>query len=623
MSDSPPPIRPATPTTPTPSAGPAADPADPASVASAVTNTNAAAAAAAATVIDSTAVIVTDTAAATAAAATSAVTDTNAAAAAAATVIDSTAVIVTDTAAATAAAATVIESATAAAAAAAAAADTVIDSTAVAAVINSAAAAAAAAAAVTGPAADSPPIISTTTFATTPGIGLPMQPMFMSPEGSAFHAGGPAGPAFGTPMGPHGTFTTPMMGPTPFQASMSQPFYSSPGAPPGASNPFAAVAQLQQAMMDQASSHQQYVQFQQETVQQQQMQQQAAFQEQLQQFQAQFQQQFTAQQQRHHDDIEALRADRRRSGPAPSAVDEASANRRSTFFSGHEYDAGDVEKQLKYFTCEAKFHGRDGECIDAFLTTLERALGLKDKQLWVLFLDRQLSGPAASAFQQQYPTLDSVSYTDAAAFLRLRHRPMRHLLETLTSIIRAKQSSSVTALFAYLEAQTRRLSHAGCTPDDIVSDPLLVAVVMSALKPSIASRLMQDASKLRADYSLAQLKEDALSIESALKDAPANPQPNSRQPSRAAHMAGVDPAYEVYVTDLDSQPNSQNRSEAGPRPAYEHADWYRRDGNSCRYCKTVGHNTSCCDTLYRKRNRGAKGMPEATKAANQAIVDHQ
>ena len=216
-------------------------------------------------------------------------------------------------------------------------------------------------------------------------------------------------------------------------------------------------------------------------VQQQQMQQQAAFQDQLQQFQAQFQLQLTTQQQRHRDDIEVLRADQRRSVPAPSAFDEASANRRSTFFSGHEHDAGDVEKQLKCFTCEARFHGRDGECIDAFLTTLERALGLKDKQLWVLFLDRQLSGPAASAFQQQCPTLDSVTYSDAAAFLRLRHRPMRHVLETITSILRAKQSSSVTALFAHLETRTLRLSHAGCTPDDVVSDPLLVAVVMSAL----------------------------------------------------------------------------------------------------------------------------------------------
>ena len=416
------------------------------------------------------------------------------------------------------------------------------------------------------------------------------------------------------------------MGPTPFQAPPIQPFCSSPGAPPGAGNPFAAVAQLQQAMMEQARSHQQHVQFQQDTVQQQQMQQQQAFQDQLQRFQDQFQLQLATQQQHHRDDIEALRADQRRSGPAPSAVDEASDNRRSTFFSGHEYDAGDVEKQLKYFTCEARFHGRDGECIDAFLTTLERALGLKDKQLWVLFLDRQLSGSAASAFQQQFPTLDSVTYEEAAAFLRLRHRPMRHLLETLTSILRVKQSSSVTALFTFLETRILRLSHADHNPDDIVSDPLLVAVVMTALKPSIASRLMQDASKLRADYSLAQLKEDALSIESALKDAPAHPPPNSRHdnrhPARAAHMADADPAYEVYVTELDARDNSQNRSEQGPRPAYEHADWYKRDGNSCRHCKTVGHNTSCCDKLCATKNRG-KDMPAAIKTANQAIVDRQ
>lgn len=478
--------------------------------------------------------------------------------------------------------------------------------------------AAAAAAAATGQPADRPlePTIATTNFATTPTVGFHMPPTFVSPGGSAF----------GTPMGPHGAFAAPM-GPTPFQAPPIQPFYSSPGAPPGAGNPFAAVAQLQQAMMEQARSHQQYVQFQQDTVQQQQMQQQQAFQDQLQRFQDQFQLQLATQQQHHRDDIEALRADQRRSGAAPSAVDEASDNRRSTFFSGHEYDAGDVEKQLKYFTCEARFHGRDGECIDAFLTTLERALGLKDRQLWVLFLDRQLSGSAASAFQQQFPTLDSVTYEEAAAFLRLRHRPMRHLLETLTSILRAKQSSSVTALFTFLETRILRLSHADHNPDDIVSDPLLVAVVMTALKPSIASRLMQDASKLRADYSLAQLKEDALSIESALKDAPAHPPPNSRHeanrhPARAAHMADADPAYEMYVTDLDARDNSQNRSEQGPRPAYEHADWYKRDGNSCRYCKTVGHNTSCCDKLYGTKNRG-KDMPAAMKAANQAIVDRQ
>ena len=119
-----------------------------------------------------------------------------------------------------------------------------------------------------------------------------------------------------------------------------------------------------------------------------------------------------------------------------------------------------------------------------------------------------------------------------------------------------------------------------------------------------------------------QLKEDALSIESALKDAPANPHPNGRQPSCAAHMAGVDPAYEVHVTDLDERPNSQNRSEPGPRPAHEHAGWHKRDGNSCRCCKTVGHNTSCFDKPHSKNNRG-KDMPEATKAANQAIVDRQ
>ena len=67
------------------------------------------------------------------------------------------------------------------------------------------------------------------------------------------------------------------MGPPPFQAPTSQPFCSSSGAPPGAGNPFAVVAQLQHAMMEQARSHQQCVQFQQETVQQQQMQQQASF----------------------------------------------------------------------------------------------------------------------------------------------------------------------------------------------------------------------------------------------------------------------------------------------------------------------------------------------------------
>ena len=63
-------------------------------------------------------------------------------------------------------------------------------------------------------------------------------------------------------------------------------------------------------------------------------------------FQDQFQLQLATQQQRHRDDIEALWADQRRSGPAPSAVDEASANRRSTFFSGHEHNAGDVESLL-------------------------------------------------------------------------------------------------------------------------------------------------------------------------------------------------------------------------------------------------------------------------------------
>ena len=212
----------------------------------------------------------------------------------------------------------------------------------------------------------------------------------------------------------------------------------------------------------------------------------------------------------------------------------------------------------------------------------------------------------------QYPKLDSVTYTDAAKFLRARYRPMRHLLDTVTDIIRIKQSSTVTALFSFLETKVRRLGHANLTPDSIVSDPLLVAAVMNALKPAIAKRLREDATKLRADYTLAQLKEDALSIESALKDGPTD---ERRAPGRAAHVVDANPVYEAYVAE-----RGLDRSEVGPRPAYQHAEWYKRDGSSCRYCKVTGHNTAVCNKLYKKNNRGAV-MPDSMSSANQAILD--
>ena len=140
---------------------------------------------------------------------------------------------------------------------------------------------------------------------------------------------------------------------------------------------------------------------------------------------------------------------------------------------------------------------------------------------------------------------------------------MRHLLDTITDIIRIKQSSTVTALFSFLETKVRRLGHANLTPDNIVSDPLLVAAVMNALKPAIAKRLREDATKLRSDYTLAQLKEDAMSIESALKDGPVD---DRRAPGRAAHVVDANPVYEAYVTE-----RGVDRSETGPRPAYQHA----------------------------------------------------
>ena len=108
-------------------------------------------------------------------------------------------------------------------------------------------------------------------------------------------------------------------------------------------------------------------------------------------------------------------------------------SRRHSVFIGKvqkEYDAETVEKSLFRFKFDQKFSGQQTEDVDAFLRSFERAVHSKERSLWPLFLDRQLSGQAATAFQAEFPDLYQTDYPDAAEFLRQRYRSIRHLHNT-------------------------------------------------------------------------------------------------------------------------------------------------------------------------------------------------
>ena len=94
----------------------------------------------------------------------------------------------------------------------------------------------------------------------------------------------------------------------------------------------------------------------------------------------------------------------------------------------------------------------------------------------------------------------------------------------------------------------------------------------------------------------------------------------SFRPNRVAVAMQNDtetPEYEAYVADLRAK--GRINDEPGPRPAYDHPEWYRRDGNSCRFCKALDHNAAICPKLYKRVNDG-KDMPKALLEANRRIL---
>ena len=78
--------------------------------------------------------------------------------------------------------------------------------------------------------------------------------------------------------------------------------------------------------------------------------------------------------------------------------------------------------------------------------------------------------------------------------------------------------------------------------------------------------------------------------------------------------------YTAYVAELKAK--GILNGEKGKRPAYEYPKWYRRDGKSCRFCKSVTHNTAVCTKLYKRENDG-KEMPKSLIESNQRILDAQ
>jgi len=77
------------------------------------------------------------------------------------------------------------------------------------------------------------------------------------------------------------------------------------------------------------------------------------------------------------------------------------------------------------------------------------------------------------------------------------------------------------------------------------------------------------------------------------------------------------PRYEAYVAQRVKDGHIKP-GEVGPRPAYEHPRWYRRDGGACRYCKATTHNTALCKKLYNKVN--GSEMPSDLISANTKIL---
>ena len=176
---------------------------------------------------------------------------------------------------------------------------------------------------------------------------------------------------------------------------------------------------------------------------------------------------------------------------------------------------------------------------------------------------------------------------------------MRHAHNTNVSMLQLKQLGSVTTYFNYFDNLQYRLS-------DLTIEQrynaLLVSMMTAGLKPILSKKLLEDSSKLKLGYTLQQLKDDALSIESAQRDSDVNRPGKVRFKSNLAAVAEPknkddNEEYYAYVADLKSKGRSVD--EAGPRPAYEHPEWYRRDGNSCRFCKAIDHNTAPCNKLYK------------------------
>ena len=320
-----------------------------------------------------------------------------------------------------------------------------------------------------------------------------------------------------------------------------------------------------------------------------------------------------------------------RSVPGVSFADSrpATSGRHSIYMgrTKKEFDASAIEKALYHFRFEQKFSGGRSEDIDTFLRAFERAVRSKERPLWVLFLDRQLSGQAAIAFQSAFPDIHDAEYSEAVEFLQQKYRQLRHLYNTNQSLSRLRQTGSVTTFFNTYDTLQYRIAD---VPVEERLESVFVAMMASALKPPILKRLLEDSGKLGAGYTIEQLKKDATSIEAAVRDteyaAPGRPRYKSARVATADSQSteksddskkAESPEYAAYVAEL--RKSGRLDGEVGPRPAYEHPEWYRRDGHSCRFCKSLKHNTALCPKLYERVNPG-KTMPKSLVEANKAIL---
>lgn len=301
--------------------------------------------------------------------------------------------------------------------------------------------------------------------------------------------------------------------------------------------------------------------------------------------------------------------------------DRKPVSRRHSIFIGKavkEYDAETVEKSLDRFKFDQKFSGKKSEDIDAFLRSFERAVQSKPPDFWVFLLDRQLENQAARVFQSEFPDLCTAEYKLARSFLVKRYRSMRNVHNTNKSMLQIRQLGSATVYFNHMDSLMYKLSDLSYEER---YKALIVSMAVAGLKPVISKKLLEDSSKLKPDYTLEQLREDVLSIESALGDSDNN---NAGKSSARPNLATVIDAskanqtYEVYLANLKSQNKPVDKP--GPRPAYEHAEYYRVDGNSCRYCKSLDHNTALCEKLYRRENNG-KAMPKQLIEGNRRILE--